>query len=83
MIYSKWGSGIRITGYCGKHTIKGFAHPLMLVKAVGVADGQERFYLAAHLKADNGIHEVHEAIDEAPEVVLGKAELKAAIEQAM
>jgi hypothetical protein len=82
MIYSRWGSGIRITGYCGKHQVEGYGTPLMLVRADGVADGQERFYLAWALKADGGINEVSEAIDAAPEITLDKATLAKAIEQA-
>jgi hypothetical protein len=83
MIYSRWGSGIRVTGYCGKHQIEGYGTPLMLVRAVGVADGQERFYLAWTLRADGGIKEVEAAIDAAPEVILDEATLAKAIEQAL
>jgi hypothetical protein len=81
MIYSKWGNAIRITGYCGNQKVEGFDAPMMLIRAIRLEDGAERYYLATTLKADNGIYEVHEAIAEAPEVVLGKAELKAAINQ--
>jgi hypothetical protein len=83
MIYSRWGSGIRITGYCGKQAVEGYGTPLMLVRAVRVGDRQERFYLAWTLKADGGIKEIEDAIDAAPEVTLDEAALAKAIEQAL
>jgi hypothetical protein len=83
MIYSRWGSGIRITGYCGKHETKSYAHPLILVRTIRDDDQVTRYYFAWTLKADGGIKEVEAAIDAAPEVTLDKVALAKAIEQAM
>jgi pentose-5-phosphate-3-epimerase len=83
MIYTRWGSEVRITGYCGKHEVDGYCDRLMLVRAVRQADQLERYYLAVTLKADGGINEVEAAIDAAPAVTLHGSELYDAIQQAM
>ena len=83
VIYSHYGNVIEVTGYCGRHKVKGFPAPIVLVKARRQEDRAERYYFAHSLRADDGINVVHAAIDDAPEITLGKADLAKAIEQAM
>jgi hypothetical protein len=83
MIYSRFGCHLKITGYCGKHQPKGYAAPVMLVRAIREDDQATRHYFAHALKADDGLNEIEAAIDAAPEITLTKADLAKAIEQAM
>ncbi len=82
MIYQRFGSPLKIVAYCGKHAVKGFPSPMILVR-VDYLDHAEIDYQFAHtLKADAGIQEIDAAIDAAPEVKLVAFALKDAIAKA-
>jgi hypothetical protein len=83
MVYGNFGDACKITAYCGKHQVKGYPHPVMLVKVRYDDDGDERYLFPLHMRADGGIKEIDTAVDAAPEVTLEAKELRAAIQQAM
>jgi hypothetical protein len=83
VIYSKFGCELTVTGHCGDHKPKGWQFPVTLLRAVRKDDGAARHYLMAYLRADGGIDELEAAAKAAPVVVMPKAELKAALDQAM
>lgn len=81
-IFTRWGDEVTITAYCGKQQPKWATVPLMLVQVRYKEDGRERYHFAINFRADNGINEIHAAVDAAPEVTLSPKELKAALKQA-
>jgi ABC-type phosphate/phosphonate transport system substrate-binding protein len=82
MIYSLFGRKLTVTGYCGKHRRKGYAHDMILLRATRQDDGATRYYSYFTLRADGGSDEIDAATDAAPVVELTGKELAAAIEQA-
>lgn len=82
MIYTRFGSEVELTAYCGKHSQKGYPAPLMLAKVRYLDDGSEGYQFVHTLKADGGIAEIDTKVDALPEVALEGKELKAALKDA-
>lgn len=80
MIYTQFSEEVKIIAYNGKHKTKWQNFPSMLVTIS--LNGENTYRFVSSLKADNGINEIHEAVDNAPEVTLSKKELKFAINEA-
>ena len=59
MIYTRFGSAVRILRNCGQHKPKGFITPVRLV-LVAYNDNprRTRYYFAETLKADAGSHKI-------------------------
>ena len=83
MIYTRWGSAVRIIRNCGQHKPKGFFQHVRLV-LVAYLDNPSttRYYFAETLKADDGIYEVFTQLSAAPAGNLGPETLAAALREA-
>lgn len=80
-IVDRFGNGVRITAYCGKHEIPGTKAQCVLIRSVDL-EGMEWHYFARSLKATGGPQEIDAAVDAAPEITLDAPTLKRAIAQA-
>jgi len=83
MIYTRWGSEVRLTAYNGKHQEPGFRYPMMLVTVQHVDDGRESHQYVHTLRADGGLEEIEGIVEALPEVTLKGAALNKALKEAM
>ena len=82
MIYTRFGTEVKIIERHGSHKPKWGVSKVPLVTVVAVAGGKKYYKYSINLKADNGLSEINEALDKATEVVLTKRVLKLAKEEA-
>jgi hypothetical protein len=81
MIFTRWGTPIRIIGDCGIQRPKGFVAPVTLCQ-VQLKDLEQDYQFAEFLRATNGINEIAEAVALAPLKELSPEELAIALHKA-
>lgn len=86
MLYTRFGTEVKVVGNCGEHKPHGFNYPITLLKIrfdFG-ADGQKDGYqFAEALKADEGWQAIDAALKAAPQLILHGDELDRAIQDAL
>ena len=83
MIYTRFGSEIKIIADHGAHKTKGFKYRIRLVTIAYASDGLEHFEFLFTLRATGGADEIWAAVTAAPKVNLDAAALFNAQEQAL
>lgn len=88
-IYTRWGSEVEVTEFCGTHQIKIergsepiTLHLVRLRVVSGETDAKPLYRFSETLRATEGWFEIGEAVNAAKPVTLTKAALRKAIKEA-
>lgn len=81
MLYTNWGTQVKIIANCGEQKPKYLREPSVLVKTER-PDGATKYQFDFTLRADNGYAEIEQAIANAPRVELTAQERQVAFRQA-
>jgi hypothetical protein len=82
MIYTRWGSKIKICINCGQHQPQEFRAPITLLRVKHIETQEFDYQFAEFLRADKGYNEILQAIEVAETEILTGRDLKKALRKA-